>query len=131
MIHLPLVLNNGKISQLPIGDSISGSVPIPDSLKLNYHLSEMAAYDRVAAITYHDSGLKTQRINTITLTSIAFPDADIVKTVYYLDTGLKTQRIDRVEYTGAIFLPDSLRKVFVYSLIGTKYRIDGHYYEYF
>ena len=99
--------------------------------KLMYHLAEMAAYDKIVAITYHDSGLRTERINTVEMSSVAFPDANILKTVSYLDVGMMNQRVEKIEYTGTIFNPDSLRKVFEYSLVGNKYRTDGHFYEYY
>lgn len=111
-----------------IGD---GGGPKPESVKYDYHLNALAAYDRVAAITYHDAGLKTQRINQITLSSAVYPLADIVKTIFYLDVGTMNQRIDKIEYVGSVFSPDGLRKVFNYSLSGIKYKFDGFNYELF
>ena len=110
----------------------SGSTPPPDyGVKYNYHLAALAAYDRIASISYLDSGLRTQRIDTVTLSSVLFPDADIIKTVFYLDVGSIDQRIDKIEYVGAVFSPDSLRKQFSYSLAGIKYKCDGFTYELF
>lgn len=100
-------------------------------VKFNYHVASLAAYDKIVAITYHDAGLRTQRINQVTLSSVLYPDADVVKTIYYLDVGSIDQRIDKIEYTGDIFLPDSLRKVFNYSTSGIGYKLDGYEYELF
>jgi hypothetical protein len=129
MIRRPLVLKDGIISELPIGDSVPGS--FPDGDKFAYHVAALAAYDRIAAINYADSGLRNQRISGITYTSSLFPDSNIVKNIYYLDVGNMNQRIDKIEYVGSIFSPDSLRKVFNYSLSGIKYKVVGYNYELF
>jgi len=130
MIHKPLVLNDGKISQLPTGDTISGAGTV-DSVKFSYHVAALAAYDRIATINYADAGLRTQRISDITYTSALFSDSDIVATVYYLDVGTMNQRIDKIEFVGSVFSPDSLRKVFTYALSGIKYSPTNFYYELF
>jgi len=130
MIQIPLILKDGKISQLPVGDSISGAA-VPVSVKIDYHLAALAAHDRIAAINYADAGLRTQRISDITYTSALFPDSDIVATVDYLDAGTMNQRIDKIEFVGSVFSPDSLRKVFTYTLSGIKYRPTNFYYELF
>lgn len=105
--------------------------PDPASVKYNYYLATLAAHDLISAVTYHDAGLRTQRINQITYSSLIYPDSDIVKTIYYLDVGTMNQRIDKIEYVGSVFSPDSLRKVFDYSLSGIKYKLDGFNYELF
>jgi len=130
MIHKPLVLNDGKISQLPTGDTISGAGTV-DSVKFNYHLAALASYDRIAAVNYADAGLRTQRVSDITYTSALFPDSDIVATVAYLDVGTMNQRIDKIDFVGLVFSPDSLRKVFTYTLSGIKYRTTNFHYELF
>ena len=99
--------------------------------KLQFHLASLAAYDKISNITYLDEGLRTQRIDTVTISSAAYPDADVVKSVFYLDVGLINQRIDKIEYVGSIFSPDNLRKIFNYSLVGIKYRLDSTEYELF
>lgn len=99
--------------------------------KFQFHLASLAAYDKVSNITYLDAGLRTQRINTVTLSSVLYPDADIVKTVFYLDVGSINQRIDKIEYVGSVFSPDNLRKVFNYSLSGIRYKLDSCEYELF
>ena len=100
-------------------------------VKFNYHVASLAAFDKISSITYHDSGLRTQRINQITLSSVLYPDANIVKTIFYLDVGSIKQRIDKIEYVGSIFLPDSLRKVFNYSVSGIGFKLDSYDYELF
>lgn len=105
--------------------------PTDYGVKYNYHIAALASYDRVSAITYLDSGLRTQRIDTVTLSSALYPDADIVKTVFYTDVGLLNQRISKIEFVGLVFSPDSLRKNFSYSLSGIKYVCDGFTYELF
>ena len=123
---------NPTTSQLDlVGSSGSGPTPIDYGVKYNYHLASLSAYDRVASISYLDAGLRTQRINTVTLSSAVFPDADIIKPIFYLDVGSIDQRIDKIEYVGAVFSPDSLRKQFSYSLAGIKYKCDGFTYELF
>lgn len=114
-------------------DLVGDSSPVVsiDSDKYAYHVAALAAYDRIASITYLDSGLRTQRISTVTYSSAAFPDADIVKTVSYLDVGTLNQRIDKIEYVGSVFSPQSLRKVFSYSLDGIHYKQSGFNYELF
>ena len=104
---------------------------IPDSVKIDYHLAALAAHDRIAAVNYLDSGLRTQRISDITYTSVLFPDSDIVATIDYLDVGTMNQRIDKIEFVGPVFLSDSLRKVFAYTLAGIKYKQTSFYYELF
>lgn len=127
MIRKPIVLKDGILHELPSTDNLE----IGYGKKLSYHLNSLAAYDKVASITYHDSGLRTQRINQITLSSVLYPNADIIKTIYYLDVGSIDQRIDKIEYAGSILLPDSLRKVFNYSVSGIGYKLDGYEYELF
>lgn len=99
--------------------------------KFNYHVASLAAFDKISSITYSDAGLRTQRINQVVMSSTLYPDADITKTLFWLDVGSIKQRIDKIEYTGSIFLPDSLRKVFNYSVSGIGYKLDGYEYELF
>jgi hypothetical protein len=129
MIRRPLVLKDGYISELPFGDSVPGS--FPDGDKFAYHVAALAAYDRIVSIAHADAGLRTQRITSMTMSSTLFPDADLVKTIFYLDVGTMNQRIDKIEYVGSVFDPDSLRKVFTYSLSGIKQICSGFYYELF
>lgn len=111
---------------------IKGATVAPiDSDKYDYHLAVLSAYDRIASVTYLDSGLRTRRVSTVVYTSAAFPNSDITKTVYYLDVGTLNQRIDKIEYVGSVFTPQSLRKVFSYSLDGIHYRLTGFNYELF
>jgi hypothetical protein len=97
--------------------------------KFNFHVASLAAFDKVVDITYQDTGLRTQRIDTVTYSSTLYPDTDLVKTIYWLDVGSINQRIDKEEYVGGIFSPDNLRKVYEYSLTGIKYKFDGYYFE--
>jgi hypothetical protein len=99
--------------------------------KFNFHVASLAAFDKVVDITYQDTGLRTQRIDTVTLSSTLYPDANIVKTVSWLDVGTMNQRIDKEEYVGAIFSPDNLRKVYEYSVTGIRYKLDSYYFEVF
>jgi len=131
MLHKPLVLNNGKISQLPAGDTISGAELPSLSDKFDYHMAVLAAHDRIANVSYLDAGLKNQRVSSITYLSTLFPNSSITKTLFYLDVGTMNQRIEKIEYAGSVFSPDSLRKVFNYVLSGIKYRPSGYFYETF
>lgn len=99
--------------------------------KLQFHLDSLSAYDKITSISYLDQGLETQRINTVTISSVLFPKADVVKTIFYLDVGSINQRIDKIEYVGSVFSPDNLRKVFNYSLSGIKYKLDSTEFELF
>ena len=114
-------------------DLVNTPTPIPTvaSDKYYYHIAVLSAYDRIAAITYHDIGQATERINTITCTSSAFPDSDIVKTIFYTDVGTLNQRITKIEYVGSVFSPQSLRKVFSYTASGIHYSLSGYDYELF
>ncbi len=109
----------------------AGGAVLPVSTKVDYHLSSLAAYDRIASVTYADEGLRTQRISSITYSSVLFPDADLVATVDYLDVGSMSQRINKIEFAGSVFLPDSLRKVFTYSTSGVAKKPASFYYELF
>lgn len=129
--RIALALINGKVSEVPSGDTIRGAGLSSYGDKFQYHLASLAAYDKVSSITHLDAGLRTQRISTITMSSTLFPDSDIVKTVYYIDVGSMNQRIDKIEYVGSVFSPDSLRKTFVYSSSGIRYKLDGYNYELF
>jgi len=119
-IHRPLVLIDGKKSQLPAGGQLHGS-----------GLAALASFERVVSITYHDFGLRTQRIDQVTLASVAYPDSDILKTVFYLGVGTMNQRIDKIEFSGDIFGAQSLRKTFSYTLSGHRYVRSGFTYELF
>ena len=100
-------------------------------VKFNFHVASLAAFDKISSISYLDSGLRTQRIDYVTLSSTLYPNTDITKTIFYLDVGTMNQRIDKIEYVGAIFGSDSLRKVFNYILSGIKYKQSGYHYELF
>jgi hypothetical protein len=99
--------------------------------KYRWMLATLSAYDKICSITYLDQGLITQRISTVTLSSVLYPDSNVTKTVFYLDVGKKNQRIDKVEYVGIVFSPNSLRKVFSYNLVNTRYIQNGFNYELF
>lgn len=119
-LHRPLVIIDGKKSQLPSGEQLYGT-----------GLSALASFERVVSISYLDVGLRTQRINQVTLESALYPDSDITKTVFYLDVGLMNQRIEKVEFSGDIFGAQSLRKTFNYTLSGHRYYRSGITYELF
>lgn len=127
MLRKPIVLKDGLLHELPSGDTLE----IGYGKKLSFHLASLASFDKAVSITYHDAGLRTERINQITLSSVLFPNTNIVKTVFYLNVGSIHQRIDKIEYVGSILLPDSLRKVFNYSVSGIGYKLDGFDYELF
>ena len=94
--------------------------------KLRFHLASLSAYDKVVAVTYHDAGLRTERINTVTLSSSLYPIANMVKTVFWLDVGTMNQRIDKEEYAAGVLSPDGLRKTYVYAASGIRYRRSGY-----
>jgi hypothetical protein len=111
---------------------IAEEVQVPFDLnnkKLNYYLAALSSYDRIASITYLDTGFKNQRIDTIVLTSALYPDSDIIKAVYYLDVGTMNQRIDKIEISGNIFSPQILVKSFDYSLEGIRFVLNGWSYN--
>lgn len=122
---------NPTTGQFDIYGSGSGAGLGDYGVKFQYHIAALASYDRVVSITYLDSGLRTQRIDSVVLSSELYPDADITKNVFYLDVGSINQRIDKIEYVGTVFSTDSLRKVFQYSAAGIGYKFDGFYYELF
>lgn len=99
--------------------------------KFNFHRASLAAYDKVVSVSYLDAGLRTERIGSVTMSSVLFPDANVVKTIYYLDVGTMNQRIEKIEYVGSIFSPQSLRKVFQYATSGISYVQSGFNYEFF
>lgn len=121
---------NPITGQLDLVNNVPAPVTV-DSDKYDYHLAALAAYDRVAAVNYHDVGLRTERISSVTYSSTAFPDSDVVKTIYYADVGSINRRITSVEYVGGIFSPQSLRKLFIYSASGIHYSLTGFEYELF
>ncbi|OQB05786.1 MAG: hypothetical protein BWY19_00811 [bacterium ADurb.Bin212] len=94
--------------------------------KLKFHLASLAAYDKVLSVTYLDSGLRTERINTVTYSSALYPNTNLVKTIFWLDVGTMKQRIDKEEYVGAVLAPDSVRKTHAYSTSGIRYKRDGY-----
>lgn len=129
--QIALALIDGKISQVPIGDTIRGAGSLSLGDKYSYFISAIAAYDRIATINWTDIGQPSQRISSVVYESTLYPDSEITKTVFYLDSGTINQRIDKIEYSGTVFSPDSLRKVFSYTLSGVDYTRTGHYYELF
>lgn len=50
---------------------------------------------------------------------------DRVANFTYLDFGTKNQRITQIDYTSATYVGITLQRVFVYSLVGTKYKMDS------
>lgn len=99
--------------------------------KFQYHVASLSSYDKVELISYADEGLRSERISSITMSSLLYPNANIVIDVYYLDVGTMDQRIDKIEISGPIFSPDKIRKIFDYTLIGNRYRLDGTNLEVF
>lgn len=100
--------------------------------KFMFHLASLSSFDKIASITYLDSGLRTERISTVTYSSVDYPDTNIVKTIFWLDVGSINQRVDKEEYVGAVLNPDSLRKVYSYTLVnGNRYRINSYNLELF
>lgn len=94
--------------------------------KLKFHLASLAAFDKVASVTYLDSGLRTERINTVTYASTLYPNTAMVKTVFWLDVGTMKQRIAKEEYAGSVLAPNGVRKTYAYSISGIRYRRDGY-----
>lgn len=99
--------------------------------KFTFHLAALSSLDKVVDITYLDSGLRTERIDQVTYSSVADTRVNVVKTVYWLDVGTMNQRIEKEEYVGTIFSPDSVRKVYAYALSGIRHRRDGYSLEIF
>lgn len=111
-------------------DLVNGaSDPFLGSVKLEYFQKAMAAYDRIASVTYLDSGLRTVRISTISYSSTLYPGADVTASVSYLDVGEMNQRIDKIEWTGGIFGASILRKSYQYSLSGLSQSESGFTFE--
>lgn len=122
---------NGFVSdnvQNAIEEAFAGAV---FNSKFTFHLAALSSLDKVIAITYLDSGLKAERIDQITYSSVADTRVNVVKTVYWLDVGTMNQRIEKEEYVGTIFSPDSLRKVYAYASSGIRYRRTGYSLEIF
>lgn len=123
--------SNGFVStdvQAAIEEAFAGAV---FNSKFTFHLAALSSLDKVTSITYLDSGLRTERINQITYSSVADTRVNVVKTVYWLDVGTMNQRIEKEEYVGTIFSPDSLRKVYAYTASGIRYRRTGYSLEIF
>ncbi len=123
--------SNGFVStdvQAAIEEAFAGAV---FNSKFTFHLAALSSLDKVTSITYLDSGLRTERINQITYSSVADTRVNVVKTVYWLDVGTMNQRIEKEEYVGTIFSPDSLRKVYAYTVSGIRYRRTGYSLEIF
>lgn len=93
-----------------------------------FRIESLAAYDRIASVTYLNPNTRIEVPQVITLNSAAYPDSELVKTIYYLDLGSINQRIEKIEYVGGV-LAAPVRKVFNYSPLGSKFRPIGHYYE--
>lgn len=84
-----------------------------------------STFDKVEAITYLDSGLRTQRISTISYSSVIYPAADLTKTIYWLDVGSINQRVEKEEISSLLISPLGLRKTYNYTLVGIRYQRDG------
>lgn len=125
MIHKPLVLNNGKISQLPVGDSLEG---VGSGVKWEHYVASLSSYDKVCEITYTGTG-RLKRIDSIVYSSVLFPDSDVTVNVDWLDVGLKNQRIDKLDISGSVLSPNTIRKTYNYVLDGTKYFLSDYSYE--
>jgi hypothetical protein len=99
---------------------------IPDlGPKLDIILNGFAAYDRISNIEYEDFGQRAQRISKMTLSSLQFPDSNITIDAVYADIGKMNQRITMLEIEGNLLLPNKLQKLFEYTLIDNKYRLDN------
>ncbi len=99
--------------------------------KFKMHMNALAAYDRVQSISYLDLGERNQRIQNATLSSSAYPDANILVDVFHADVGTINQRITKFEISGPALLPDKVRKNFLYSSSGDKIVYTGYNYELF
>lgn len=99
--------------------------------KLKFHLASLAAYDKVLSVTYLDSGLRTERINTVTYSSALYPNTNLLKTIFWLDVGTMKQRIEKEEYIGGVLAPDSVRKTYNYVSSDIRYRQTGYELELF
>lgn len=120
---------NPITSQLDI-DTKRAAFPVsPFSSKLQMILSIIAAFDKIASINYVNAGARDQRITSIELESLTYPDAEITKVVTYLSPDSLNQRIDQISFSGSVLGADTLVKSFVYTLIGNKYVMDGYNYE--
>lgn len=120
---------NPITSQLDI-DTKRAPFPVsPFSTKLQMVLSIIAAFDKIASINYVNAGQRGQRITSIQLESLTYPDAEITKTVTYLSPDSLNQRIDQISFSGSVLGSDTLVKSFVYTFIGNKYVMDGYNYE--
>lgn len=62
--------------------------------------------------------------NNIRLSILSAADRDQEFT--YADFGTKNERITQIDYTSATVFPGiTARKIFLYTLVGTKYRLDN------
>jgi hypothetical protein len=122
---------NGFVSedvQSAIEEAFAGAV---FNDKFTFHLASLSAYDKILSVSYLDVGLRTERINTVTYSSVLYPNANLIKTISWLDIGSINQRIEKEEYVGDILSPDKLRKIYSYTAIGNKFQKNGYYLELF
>ena len=54
---------------------------------------------------------------------------DREQVILYSDFGTKDQRVIQIDYTSATYPGVTARKVFLYTLVGTKYRLDNINWE--
>lgn len=92
-------------------------------------IESMASHDKDVSITYLDLGQRNQRPQFIYSTSTLFPGSTMTKEVFYLDIGTANQRLDKVEYSAPSLSPNSLRKIFDYTLVNGRYVRTGFHYE--
>jgi hypothetical protein len=97
--------------------------------KFNFHLASLSAYDKIVDVTYLDQGLRTERISTVVMASVLYPNTTMTKTIFWLDVGSMKQRIDRIQWAGPVLGTDIVQKVYEYLIANNKVSIDRYYYE--
>jgi len=93
--------------------------------------ASLSAFDKVQSVTYLDLGSAYERIDTVQYSSASYPDANMTKTITWADAGTMNQRVLTEELVASVISPDSLRKNYLYTLVGIRYRITGFSYETF
>lgn len=119
------------VSAVRVGNRVNVSVTsaFPDlGPKFSMYLDSLASYDKIASIAYANFGTRLQTISSMTLSSVLFPDTNVLLEAFYFDVGKMNQRIDRIEITGTVFSGDKLVKTFNYTAIGNRFRLNGYNY---
>jgi len=102
----------------------------PDySERLETMLAILAAHDRVSELSYADEGQRTMRVSGVSYSSLTYPNSEISKTVSYLDVGSINQRISQIVCTGGAFGANVLTKIYEYTTLGNKFKLNGYHYE--